>query len=133
MPKFTPGPWKWVSDYATEDCERGPVDLLTFRQETNNYHYYGNVELEGPDGVVLGCDEYDILGGSTREQRAANGRLIAAAPNGLKLAQALYDLSDSADLIPYPLKVRFRKVCFEAGEFIAEALGEPGHAEPDDE
>jgi len=88
MSKFTPGPWEWVSDYPPDGDDRAPINILTFRLERNEAHFYGNPELDGANNrSVIHCGEYDVIGGDTPEERVANARLIAAAPDLLEACQ----------------------------------------------
>ena len=88
MSKHTPGPWRWVggTEYSDDYSEwhRPTIDIATYQSPG----YYNNPTLVGAgDEQVVGCDEYNILMGSTADERAANGRLIAAAPDLLEALQ----------------------------------------------
>jgi hypothetical protein len=80
MSGFTPGPWVWTNGSE-------PIDISTYESPG----YYNNPELRGAnDEMVVGCDEYWIVGPCLDEaQMVANARLIAAAPDLLKALKAM--------------------------------------------
>ena len=55
--------------------------------------YYNNPGIESSDGVeVVGCGEYLVFGPrNNKEERAANVRLICAAPELLEALQAVLE------------------------------------------
>jgi hypothetical protein len=94
--KHTPGPWNWTTASSGPEDEygcstRGPVDMGTFKAKG----YYDNPELYAANGeqiVSAGSGEYTPVFGATDEERAANARLIAAAPD---LLAALEDHAEA--------------------------------------
>lgn len=82
--KHTPGPWRWTDG-------ENDIDISTYESPG----YFDNPVLKGLgnayESAVIGCGEYDILYGKDEEQRIANARLIAAAPDLLEALQELID------------------------------------------
>ena len=102
--KHTPGPWIWTTaDAGSEDeygCStRGPANLETW----DSKGYYDNLQLcAGVDGdyiVSAGGGEYCPVHGNTKEERAANARLIAAAPDLLAALEKLLSYSSVRNAI----------------------------------
>ncbi len=103
MSKHTAGPWR-VSGYHRAVLEK----------EVSR------------DGCSVTIAEMPPVAGPGFEcgYNKANARLIAAAPELLKIVEQLDRLSDNAELIPYPLKVGFRLVCHDADKIIETLKGE---------
>ena len=79
--QHTPGPWRFVADGPMdENCDITKVDVPPTYCGPG---YYNNPGIESSDGVqVVGCGEYLVFGPrNNKEERAANVRLIAAAPD----------------------------------------------------
>ena len=58
-------------------------------------------------------------------QDLANRALIAAAPEMLDLIRRMAAITQDAESIPFPLKVRFRLVCMDATEMLERLEGSP--------
>ncbi len=81
MTAHTPAPWRWTANDK-------PIDIATYKSTG----FHGNAELRSMDGTgIIECDEYDVIGPDCGEERIANARLIAAAPD---LLAALMDIED---------------------------------------
>ena len=88
-----PAPWVWTSDDAGPEDEYGyrtigPIDLRTFKSKG----YVANPILRDANGEAIvdaGSGEYTPIHGTTPEECAANGFLIAAAPDLLATLEAI--------------------------------------------
>lgn len=112
-PQHTPGPWRWTAGGVD-------VDPLTYDAPG----YYNNLELKGPDDVDIvsaGGGEYNPLKGESCDIRAANGRLIAAAPELLRAVELWIKFFDTMP------KGQFGKIVCDIGlmneAFLASASG----------
>ena len=79
-PQHTPGPWRFVADgEMDDDCNIPRVEVAA---DYSGPGYYNNPSIEGASGTeVAGCGEYLVFGPThDRETRAANVRLLCAAP-----------------------------------------------------
>jgi hypothetical protein len=74
--KHTPGPWRFVPSW-NRDTEVHP----TYSADG----YCNNPFIIGERSEVVGCDEYDVFYGATKAERAANIRLMLAAPEMLAM------------------------------------------------
>ena len=78
--KHTPGPWFWTT---TPYSYQGSPEERQVSVYYRSPGYYDNLYLAGATGPVVGCDEYNVFDGDSPEQRIANMRLLAAAPEML--------------------------------------------------
>ena len=88
-PQHTPGEWRFMADDA------GPMNADDFREpgevaaEYIGPGYYRQPRIESENGqMICGNGEYNVFHGATPAERAANVRLLIAAP---KLRAALID------------------------------------------
>jgi hypothetical protein len=91
MSRHSPGPWKFgLSDEEKPPYYQGPG-------------FYDNPGIYAANGMpVVACDEYNVFPfplrkGAGMEERAANVRLLAAAPTLLKELRALVLRCDGAE------------------------------------
>ena len=83
--EHTPGPWRFVADgEMNDDCD---IPRIEVSPDYCGPGYYNNPSVESARGVMIaGCDEYLAFGPRNNpEERAANVRLICAAPELLDL------------------------------------------------
>jgi len=113
MSKHTPGPWFYGIAYVPDKGEQ-PLDYM-------GPGYYDNAGILAGEETIVGCDEYDIFGPMNKEERQANIRLIAAAPD---LLEALQRLTNACQESGWPVTAEHMVPINCARAAIAKATGE---------
>ena len=103
--------------------DKGNVPRISVSADFSGPGYYNNPSIESLDGrEIVGCDEYLVFGPrQSKDERAANVRLLCAAPELLNLLTAADRLDE---LTGENLAVYARTFAALARAAIARATGE---------